>query len=146
MRLRTRTARLALAALAPLALVAPARAASPDWQRLARAGVVEVVTHDADGDLRETKVWLVLVDGAPYLRTSPDSRWLENLRRDPNLVLRIEGQDYELRAEEVPGDAIVERVDRATLEKYGWQERVIHVFRTTPPVILRILPRAGAGG
>jgi hypothetical protein len=142
MDLRTRPTLLVLAALVPLALAAPAGAEPPDWQRLAQAGVVEVVTRDADGALRETKVWLVLVDGVPYLRTS-ESRWLENLRRDPDLVLRIEGRDYELRAEEVPGDAIVEQVDRATLEKYGWQERMIHVFRMRKPEVLRLLPRAG---
>ena len=102
--------------------------------------VIEVVTRDADGDLRETKVWFVLVDGAPYLRTH-GSRWLANLRRDPNLVLRIEGREYEARAEEIPGDEIVEAVDRASVEKYGWQERMIHPFRTRKPEILRLSAR-----
>jgi hypothetical protein len=82
------------------------------------------------------------VDGASYLRTQ-GSRWLENLRRDPNLVLRIEGREYEARVEEIPGDEIVEAVDRATLEKYGWQERMIHPFRMRKPEILRLSPRAG---
>jgi hypothetical protein len=54
----------------PLALAAPARAEYPDWASLADAKVIEVVTRDADGDLRETKVWFVLVDDVPYLRTS----------------------------------------------------------------------------
>ena len=141
MDLRTRPTPLALAALVTLALAAPARAESPDWQRLAQSGVVELVTLDEDGALRETSVWIVLVDGVPYLRTSR-SHWLENLRRDPDLVLRIEGREYPVRAEEVMGDEIVEQVDRATLEKYGWQERMIHVFRMRKPEILRILPRA----
>ncbi len=132
-----------LLALAPLLVAAPARADAPDWESLADVKVIEVVTRDADGDLRETKVWFVLVDGASYLRTN-GSRWLENLRRDPNLVLRIEGREYEARAEEIPGDEIVEKVDRATLEKYGWQERMIHPFRMGKPDILRLSPRAGA--
>lgn len=129
-------------ALAPLLLAAPARAEYPDWESLADVTVIEVVTRDADGDLRETKVWFVLVDGASYLRTG-SSRWFENLRRDPNLVLRIEGREYEARAEEIPGDDIVEAVDRATLEKYGWQERMIHPFRLRKPNILRLSPREG---
>jgi hypothetical protein len=131
-----------LLALAPLLVAAPARADSPDWESLADVEVIEVVTRDADGDLRETKVWFVLVDGASYLRTQ-GSRWLENLRRDPNLVLRIEGREYEARAEEIPGDEIVEKVDLATVEKYGWQERMIHPFRMRKPEILRLLPREG---
>jgi hypothetical protein len=130
-------------AAALLLAASTARAEFPDWEAVADVSVIEVVTHDADGDLREAKVWFVLVEGVPYLRTNR-SRWLDNLRRDPNLVLRIEERDYEARAEEVPGDAIVEEVDAASLEKYGWQERVIHPFRMAKPEILRILPRSGA--
>ena len=131
-----------LLALAPLLVAASARADTPDWESLADVKVIEVVTRDADGDLRETKVWFVLVDGASYLRTN-DTRWLANLRRDPNLVLRIEGREYEARAEETPGNEIVEAVDGATLEKYGWQERMIHPFRMRKPEILKLLPREG---
>jgi hypothetical protein len=101
--------------------------------------VIELLTRDPDGELRETKVWVVLVEGVPYLRTS-GSRWLENLRRDPRLGLRIEGREVQARAEEVPGDEIVEAVDRATLEKYGWQERMVHLFRLRKPEILRLSP------
>jgi hypothetical protein len=127
-------------ALALALLAAPAAGEYPDWESLADVDVIEVVTHDADGDLRETKVWFVLLDGEAYLRTSR-SRWLENLRRDPELVLRIEGRDYEARAEEVAGDEIVERVDAASRAKYGWQEAIIHPFRLRRPDILRLSPR-----
>jgi len=129
-----------LLATALLFVAAAARAEYPDWESLADVQVIDVVTRDADGDLRETKVWFVLVDGASYLRTN-GTRWLTNLRRDPNLVLRIEGGEYEARAEEVPGDEIVEKVDRASLEKYGWQERMIHPFRMSKPEILLLSPR-----
>lgn len=127
-------------AIASAWLAAPARAQQPDWEAIAEVPVIEILTIDADGDLRETKVWFVLIDGEPYLRTNA-SRWLENLRRDPDCVLRIEGREYEVRAEEIPGDAIVTAVDDASREKYGWQERTIHVFRIRTPQILRIGPR-----
>ncbi len=123
-----------------LLIAGPAAAEYPDWQALEEIEVIEVVTRDADGDLRETKVWFVLLDGEPYLRTSR-SRWLDNLRRDPDLTLRIEGREYEARVEELAGDEIVERVDRASAEKYGWQERLLHVFRVRTPDILKITPR-----
>jgi hypothetical protein len=126
-------------------LAAPAGADYPEWESLADVAVIEVVTQDADGDLRETKVWFVLLDGEPYLRTS-ESRWLENLRRNPELVLRIEGRDYEARVAEVQGDEIVERVDAASREKYGWQERLIHPFRRRTPDILRLSPRQPSPG
>ena len=129
------------AALIALCLtVGTASAEYPDWQALADVDVIEVLSHDADGDLRETKVWFVLVDGEPYLRTN-GSRWLANLRRDPQLELRIEDRVYEARAEEIAGDEILQRVDAASREKYGWQERFIHVFRMATPEIVKLSPR-----
>ena len=131
---------LAAMALVALLAVAPARADYPDWEAVADVGVIEVLTSDDDGDSRETKVWFVLVDGVPYLRTN-GSRWLENLRRDPELELRIEDSVYQARAVEVEGDEILEVVDRASAEKYGWQEKLIHPFRMKRPEILVISPR-----
>lgn len=116
-----------------------ASAEYPDWTALSEVGVIEVMTLDADGDVRTTPVWFVLLDGEPYLRTS-GSTWLENLRRTPNFRLVIEEREYQARAEEVPGEEIVARVDAASLEKYGWQERLIHVFRLSPPDILKLVP------
>ena len=123
-----------------LVATAPAFADYPDWDSVADVKVIDVVTIDEDGDRRVTKVWFVLVDGVPYLRTNR-SRWLDNLRRDPNLGLRIESREYEVMAEEISGDEIVEVVDRASATKYGWQERIIHPFRMAKPEILKLGPR-----
>jgi hypothetical protein len=123
-----------------LVVAAPAFADYPDWDSLSDVKVIEVVTVDEDGDSRVAKVWFVLVDGVPYLRTNR-SRWLDNLRRDPNLGLRIESREYEAMAEEISGDEIVEVVDRASAAKYGWQESVIHPFRMMKPDILKLGPR-----
>lgn len=115
----------------------------PDWDSVSDVEVIELVTRDEDGDLRETKVWFVLLDGEPYLRTSR-SRWLDNLRRDPALGLRIAGVPYRARAFEVTTPELIERVDAASREKYGWQESLIHFFRMRPPDILKIVPEEGA--
>ena len=114
----------------------------PDWNQYAQVQTIEVLTTDPDGSLRVTPVWFVLLNGEAYLRTS-GSRWLDNLRRDPNLRLKIEGKIYEAGAEEIPGTAIVEKVDIASQRKYGLQESLIHLFRMRQPEILRIFPRAG---
>jgi len=118
---------------------APAFADYPDWDSVADVQIIEVVTVDEDGDERVTKVWFVLVEGTPYLRTN-GSRWLDNLRRDPRLGLRIEDREYEAMAEEIPGDTIVEVIDEASASKYGWQESLIHPFRTLKPDILKLGP------
>jgi len=118
---------------------APAMADYPDWDSVADVKIIKVVTIDEDGDERVAKVWFVLVEGVPYLRTNR-SRWLDNLRRDPTLGLRIEDREYEATAEEIHGDAIVEVVDEASAAKYGWQESLIHPFRMLKPDILKLGP------
>ena len=129
-----------LTSLALTLAATPAGADYPSWEKLADVEVIEVLTSDEDGELRETKVWFVLLGGAPFLRTN-DTMWLANLRRDPNLGLRIEDREYEATAEEIAGDAIVEKVDEASRRKYGWQESLIHPFRMQRPDILRLMPR-----
>jgi len=115
----------------------------PDWDSYTDVGIIEILTVDEDGDARESKVWVVLLGGEPFLRTN-DSRWLENIRRDPEIGLRIEGREYTGMAEEIEGDEIVDKVDEASRRKYGWQEAFIHVFRMKKPEILRLIPRTPA--
>lgn len=113
----------------------------PDWNDYVNVDVIEVITRDEAGGERETKVWFVLLGGEPYLRTS-GSRWLANLRRDPDFKIRIDGTVYEAQAEEIEGEAIVEKIDIASQRKYGFSDRVIGFFRSKKPDILRISPRA----
>jgi hypothetical protein len=132
----------ALVALLILVGGTAAEADFPEWDRVSDVQTIEVLTFDVDGELRETPVWFVLLNGEAYLRTS-NSRWLDNLRRDPNLRLRIEGVLYEAEAEEIPGQGILAKVDLASMRKYGLQEQLIHMFRFGSPQILRIFPRQG---
>jgi hypothetical protein len=125
-----------------LLLCASTRAAEPDWEKLTEPDVVRVITVDPDGDVRETKVWIVAQAGNAWLRTS-DSRWLANLRRDPNLELRSGDEVYELRAEEVEDSELLTRVDAAMRAKYGWSDRLVSAFRFRKPNLLRLSARDG---
>ena len=83
LRVRQRTA--ALAAAVAFLLAAPAvalEAGFPPWDKFADVDVIDIVTSDADGSVRETPLWFVMVDGAPYLRTSA-TRWLANIESLP---------------------------------------------------------------
>ncbi len=62
-----------LPVLALLACATPTRVQGTDldWLAVADVGVIEIVTSDEDGDVRETKVWFVLLDSVSYLRTRP---------------------------------------------------------------------------
>lgn len=119
-------------------IAAPAAAsAGPDWDAVADVEVIDILTVDEDGEVRETKIWFVLIDGVSYLRTS-DSRWLENIRRDPKVAIRIGDKTHRQVAREVTTEAWIEKVDAATREKYGWQESFIHFFRIGDPQILEL--------
>jgi hypothetical protein len=133
------------AALLVLALVlggaAAARAAEPNWDALADVGQIEVVTHDEDGDERETTVWFAVVDGQGFIRTG-GSTWGQNVRRNPaDVVLRIEGVEYPLRAEFIENDKLRERVVAAFREKYGWFDGFADVVRGKRPNIMHMISR-----
>jgi hypothetical protein len=98
------------------------------------------VTHDEDGDVRDTKVWLAVVDGQGYIRTG-GTIWGDNVERDPQLVLRIEAREYPLRAEFVEDDALRERIVATFREKYGWTDGAMNVIRGSRPRIMRLRPR-----
>ncbi|MCP4903600.1 MAG: DUF2255 family protein [bacterium] len=85
---------------------------------------LHVVTEDADGDERVTRIWIGVLDGDPILRTG-DSRWWANLQRDPTIRIRLSGTDHVFRAESVtdPNERI--QIDEIFLEKYGAWERVL---------------------
>ena len=130
-----------IVSLIALVMASAAWSEYPDWNDYVDVKVIEVITRDEGGGERETKVWFVLLGGEPYLRTS-GSRWLAHLRRDPDFKVRIDGTLYEARAQEIEGEAIVEKVAIAAQRKYGFTDRVIGLFRSSEPDILRISPRA----
>ena len=86
-----------------LALAGSAQAAALDWQRFQETDVIEIVTHDEDGDRRETSIWIVAFDDHGYVRTN-DSRWLANIRRGSGVALRLGEQEFAVLARE-PNDA-----------------------------------------
>ena len=108
-----------------------------DWSAVSDVGVIEILTTDEDGDARETKIWFVLLDGVSHLRTS-DSRWLKNIRRDPNVKIAIDGTEYAQRAEEVTSPELRERIDSAAREKYGFQDSLVHLFGSGDSDILKL--------
>lgn len=137
-------ARSRLAALLSLGFVlgaAGARAGEPDWDEVAEVGTIEIVTHDEDGDARETKIWFAVLDGQGFIRTG-NSNWGENIRRDPrDVVLRIEGKEYPLRAEFIENDRLRERVVAAFRAKYGWFDGFINFVRGKRPNIMHMISR-----
>ncbi|MBW2231011.1 MAG: DUF2255 family protein [Deltaproteobacteria bacterium] len=117
-------------------------AAEPDWASLADVKQIHALTKSQEGKLRETKIWLAVVDGQGYLRTSRSTRWGKNVVRDPEIVVRIEDVEYPVHITFVEDDALRERVIDAFREKYGGVDWWLQVFRGRSPQIMRVDPRA----
>ena len=113
----------------------------PDWAALASVEEVDVLTTDADGDPRETVVWFVVDEGVAYLRTGGGSRWGDNIEREPDVVLRVAGEEYPLRATRVSDEALLEGIHATFREKYGWFDAVAGVMRGGSPRIMLLAPR-----
>jgi len=124
-----------------LVLATGARAAEPNWDKVAAVERIEVITHDEDGSARETTIWLAVLDGQGFIRTG-GSTWGANIRRNPaDVVLRIEGVEYPLRAEFIENEKLRERVTAVFHAKYGWTDSFIHFFRGSRPNIMHVISR-----
>ena len=113
---------------------------APDWSALANEETIELVTRDSDGDVRETTVWLVVVDGVGTIRTG-NTHWFANLTRDPALRVRMAGTEYALRTELVKDPDTRKRINDAYRAKYGVQDRTVLLFRGVDLNMLRLLPQ-----
>jgi hypothetical protein len=123
-----------------LVLAGAARAASLDWQRAQQQSVVEILTRDEDGALRETSVWIVSFDGRGYVRTN-DSRWLANIRRGSSVALRLGEDEFAVAAREPNDAAIAARVEEHFQQKYGFIQRMMSAFRMREPTVLELSAR-----
>ena len=124
-------------ALLALAWLFPAAAAAADWAPFAETKTIEIETQDEDGEARETKVWIVLVDGTGYVRTN-DSRWLANIRRGSAIEIRAGETTLAVSAAEVADEATRERVEQAFKAKYGAMQKLMSFFRISEPTVLRL--------
>lgn len=128
--------------LLPILLLAavPIAAAAPDWNAVKDVGTVYIVTTNEDGSARDTKIWLVVVDGQGYVRTG-STRWKANVDRNPDVTLRIEEAEYPLRVEFVTDPELCTRVEQAFRDKYGFSDSFIGIFRPGDSNIMRLLSR-----
>jgi hypothetical protein len=132
-----RFARSAFWALVFLCFAAAAAADAFDWTPASEDSVVEILTSDADGSLRETPVWIVVLNGAGYVRTN-DSKWLANIRRGTAVRLRVREVESQVGTDEVKDAALAARVEEAFKTKYGFTQRVMSLFRMSEPTVLKL--------
>jgi hypothetical protein len=122
-----RVKRAAIACALLLVAAAPASAGAVDWSAANQHDVIELLTSDADGKPRATKVWIAELDGRGYVRTN-DSRWYQNFVRDPEGAIRYGDAEFPIRAEVVTDEALRERVDAVFANKYPFSMWVAGLF------------------
>lgn len=132
------------AVLAAVVMIAFASVASAqDWKALADTDTIQVITKDEFGASRETTVWLAVYEGHGYIRTG-GTRWGKEIQRDPDVTVRIAGNEFPLRAVPIgAGDATFTAVTDVFRQKYGFSDAAIGVFRSMggTPTIMRLDPR-----
>ena len=114
-----------------------AEAATPDWSKWADLRTVEVVSVDEGGRPRTTTVWIVVLDGQPYLRTG-GTTWGGNVQRGGTLKLKGSPGEYELRVEKVTDPLLQEKVMAAFRAKYGFWDRLSGLIRFGGSRIFRL--------
>jgi hypothetical protein len=132
-----RFARSALWALVILLLAGAGWSEPFDWTPAREESVVEILTSDADGALRETPVWIVVIDATGFVRTN-GSKWLANIRRGSAVRLRVRDVESAVSATEVSDAALAERVEESFKAKYGMTQRLMSLFRMSEPTVLKL--------
>lgn len=109
---------LPLLPLIALPSLLPVLARGADWRTAETEEEVIAVTRNQDGSVRETTIWIAVLDGDAFVRTS-GTPWGRNLDRHPDIVLRIAGEDHPVRAERILDATLIDRVQVSFREKYG---------------------------
>jgi hypothetical protein len=100
--------------------IADGTLAEADFERWS----VHILTWDADGDRRKTRIWIVAVGGTPYARTG-QTRWWQNIERGSQTQILSAGHAYPVAIEEVVAPSLRAQIDAAFAAKYGWLGRVV---------------------
>lgn len=87
--------------------------------------VVTLRTQDPGGAFEETRLWVVDVDGAPWLH-STGPVWAGRMAGRPTVELDRGGETRRYVAVPVPGPH--PRIDRALREKYGIADRWVRLI------------------
>lgn len=89
------------------------------------AEVVVLHSQGADG-VEETRLWVVDLDGAQFLRASGDSGWYQRLVAEPAVQLQREGVISAYQAE--ADLTLAGKINSLMAEKYGWRDSYIDML------------------
>ena len=119
--------------------------AAATWVAGERTEVVVLRTFDEQGAVRETKLWVVDLDGTAWVRVArPERSWFQRLRERPEVELVRHGVALPYRALEIEDPDMRGRVDAAFRDKYGLVDWWYGLLLRRDPRPIRLDP-ANAG-
>jgi len=106
-----------------------------DWSFTDTVDTVQIETNPDDP--YSVNVWGIGDGDVFYIAGSQDSTWVENLKADPEVRLRVEGKLYELRATPTESQAEIDEYVAAIEKKYDYEldpedRSGAQLFRLTP--------------
>ena len=109
------------------------------------SGEVVVLRTFADGEAKETRLWIVDDRGAQWLRAGQaESGWYQRILDNPDIEVERGDTLSEYRAFPLEGGPASERINDKMLLKYGWADQVIGLFfNRSGSVAIRLDPREG---
>ena len=126
--------------LAAMLFVTSANAATGwDLSLFQKESTLQFFTVNASGDEHWSTVWVVVIDGAPYVRLgSASTSRINGNTKAPYVNIKIGGQEFDhVMAQSAP--EMRDKVMAAMADKYWWDILVRH---TTHPLIIRLVPSA----
>jgi len=110
---------------------------------LSEWGEVVVLRPIADEPGMGTRLWVVDLEGRPWLRGSPTKGWAETAVMAGQAELRRDGTWKRYRVYDVPSQLAREQVNAAMRAKYGFSDRFIgwtEDFSQSRPIRLEPIP------
>ena len=90
------------------------------WLAGEQTEVAVLRSFDGEGAAHETKLWVVDLDGSPWVRVArPERGWFQRIRDRAEVELVRNGVALPYRAIEITDPEMRARVDAAFREKYG---------------------------
>jgi hypothetical protein len=112
-----------------------------------RGEVVRLRTYDGGTDPQDTRLWIVELDGASFVRGLASKGWVQRARANPRVRLRRAGEWRELTAVELDPASWRGRVNEAMRDKYGPADWLTAIFRDFDQAVpFRLDPVDGGGG
>ncbi len=112
-------------------------------QRLDVAKEVDIETRSADGVVHKVTIWIVVVDGAPYVRSvrGKKGRWFRELTSRSEGAIHIGSRRVPVVPHQVRGTTLIDEVSAAFWRKYTKSASLFSMLRlATLDTTLRLEP------